>query len=389
VPDAPSDGALVLGASYRSLGVLRSLGRRGIAVWLLRDERHTIADHSRYARAVLPWPALEDEAAQTDHLVELAEHHQLEGWTLIPTDDETAALVSRAHSRLSEHYRVGVPAWESMRWAYDKRLTYRLGCDLGLDQPRTWLAGEAGFEEADVAFPAILKPAFKRERNRFTTEKAWPVADRAALERAFNEACRLVAREEILLQELIPGDARSQLSYAALAHDGHVLAWLTACRARQYPMDFGRESTYVYTAEIADIEAASIALVAEMRFTGLVEVEFKRDASDGKAKLLDINPRVWGWQSLGARAGVDFVDLLWRLLHGEAFEPVRGRVGVGWVRGSTDAATCAREMIGGRLSPRSYLESFRGPRERAMFALDDPLPGVLDAPLLMIRRFGR
>ena len=379
----------MLGASYRSLGVLRSLGRRGITVWLLRDERHTIADHSRYARAVLPWPALAEETAQADHLVELAERHRLKGWTLIPTDDETAAMVSRAHARLSEHYRVGVAPWESMRWAYDKRLTYRLGCDLGLHQPRTWLAGEDGFEHADVMFPAILKPAFKRERNRFTTEKAWPVSDQATLERAFGEACKLVAREEILLQELIPGDGRSQLSYAALAHDGRVLAWLAACRARQYPMDFGRESTYVYTADIPDIEEASVALIAEMNFSGLVEIEFKRDARDSKAKLLDINPRVWGWHSLGPRAGVDFVELLWRQLHGEALAPVSGRAGVRWVRGSTDVATCARELIAGRLGPRSYWESLRGPRERAMFAVDDPLPGLLDAPLLMIRRLGR
>ena len=379
----------MLGASYRSLGVLRSLGRCGITVWLLRDRRHTIAEHSRYARALLPWPEHADETAQVDHLVELAVRHRLKDWTLIPTDDETAAMVSRAHARLSAHYRVGVPPWESMRWAYDKRLTYRLGCQLGLDQPRTWLASENGFDHDDLVFPAILKPAFKRERNRFTIEKAWPVSDRPTLERAFADACRLVAREEILLQELIPGNGGSQLSYAALAHDGRVLGWLAACRARQYPMDFGRESTYVYSVDVPDIEEASVALIAEMGFSGLVEIEYKRDSRDGKAKLLDINPRVWGWQSLGPRAGVDFVELLWRQLHGEVFGPVRGRAGVHWVRGSTDVATCARELIAGRLRPRDYLGSLRWPRERAMFAADDPLPGLLDAPLLMIRRLGR
>ena len=39
-----------------------------------------------------------------------------------------------------------------------------------------------------------------------------------------------------MLQELIPGDGAAQLSFAALCRDGEVLASLTACRTRQFPM---------------------------------------------------------------------------------------------------------------------------------------------------------
>jgi predicted ATP-grasp superfamily ATP-dependent carboligase len=41
------------------------------------------------------------------------------------------------------------------------------------------------------------------------------------------------------------------------------------------------------------------------------------------------------------------------------------------------------------MGPRQYLGSLRRPLERAMFCLDDPLPGLLDLPLLvasMLRR---
>ena len=44
--------------------------------------------------------------------------------------------------------------------------------------------------------------------------------------------------------------------------------------------------------------------IAAMRFTGLVESEFKRDERTGENRLLDVNPRPWGWQSLCGRAGV-------------------------------------------------------------------------------------
>ncbi len=45
----PMTGALVIGGDYRGLGVVRSLGRHGIPVWVLKDE-HGLAASSRYAR---------------------------------------------------------------------------------------------------------------------------------------------------------------------------------------------------------------------------------------------------------------------------------------------------------------------------------------------------
>lgn len=387
--NSPSTGALVLGANYRALGVARSLGRHGIAVRLVKTDRHTVARYSRYAGALLPWPHPSDDGRATSALLELCDRHGLDGWTLIPTDDESAALVSRRRTALSARFIVAVPEWDVVRWAYDKRLTHRLAADLGVAQPLTWLAADGSVEDAQVGYPAILKPAFARERNAFTTAKAWPVADRAELLRAYREASELVPSEEILVQELIPGQGASQLSFAALADDGRAIASLTACRARQYPMDFGRESTFVYTVEAPDVEEAALRLIAAVRYSGLIEIEFKRDPRDGRPKLLDINPRVWGWHSLGARAGVDFVHLQWRLLHGDPPPLSRARLGVAWARASTDVPTCARELIGGRLSPAAWMRSFRRPVERAMFAGDDPLPGFLDVPLLAAGVLGR
>jgi len=40
-----------------------------------------------------------------------------------------------------------------------------------------------------------------------------------------------------------------------------------------------------------------------------------------------------------------------------------------------------REILGGRLSVRNYVRSLRRPLESAIFAWDDPLPGLLDLPL--------
>ena len=108
-----------------------------------------------------------------------------------------------------------------------------------------------------------------------------------------------------MIQELIPGSGRDgdgeQLSYAALCRRGAPLAQVVAARrTRQYPPDFGRASTFVETIEEPEVEEMSRRLLGHLGFDGLVEVEFKRDPRDGELKLLDINPRVWGWHTLCA-----------------------------------------------------------------------------------------
>lgn len=386
--NAHASGALVIGGDYRSLGMVRSLGRHKIPVWVLTDD-HLIAGVSRYARRRFKWPAT-DEESQVEYLINLSLQHDLLGWTLFASSDETAATVARYHHVLRRRFRLTIPPWEVLQWAYDKRLTYRLASRLGIHYP--WTHSPATREEVaqlDCTFPVILKPAVKPVLNAFTMAKAWRVEDRESLLARYDEACTMVDPGVIMIQEMIPGGGEEQFSYAALCLDGRPLASLVARRTRQYPVDFGRSSTFVETVDEEHIEEAGKRLVGEMEFTGVIEVEFKRDPRNGLYKLLDVNPRIWGWHTLGSRAGADFSYLLWQLIQGDSLSEVRGRAGVRWVRMSTDLAAAVSEIRHGRLSIRAYLKSLFGPVESAIFAADDPLPALLEAPLgayLMLKR---
>lgn len=381
-PRASLAGALVIGGDYRGLGVVRSLGRRGIPVWVLHDE-HRVATASRYALRSLSWRAGSD-TQQIEYLLDVASQHRLDGWMLFPSGDETAALIAHYHAALSERFRLTTPHWEAMRFAYDKRLTYGLASKLGIDLPWTrYPTNRQEIESLDCPFPVVLKPAIKEELNSLTSAKAWRVETREELLARYDEACTLVAPDVIMLQEMIPGGGESQYSYAALCKDGLPIASVTARRTRQYPIDFGRASTYVESVDQPEIEPAAQSLLAAIGHTGLFEVEFKRDPRDGRYKLLDINPRVWGWHTLGARAGVDFPFLAWKMIRGEQLTRAHGRPGVRWMRLAMDLPAALKEMRQGNLSPRIYLHSFRGPLEFAIFAADDPLPAMVDLPMLL------
>ena len=130
-------------------------------------------------------------------------------------------------------------------------------------------------------------------------------------------------------------------------------------------------------------------LAADLRLTGMIEIEFKEDPRDGRLKLLDVNARAWGWHGIGRAAGVDFTHLAWRAAQGDRIRPVQGRAGVRWVWLTTDLPVSIRELLAGRLRPGAYLRSLRPPIEGAIAASDDPLPVVLDAPLLAMRMLRR
>jgi D-aspartate ligase len=372
-------GALVLGGNLNGLTIARSLGRRGVPVWVATSPNIKLANYSRYTHRALPWPNGQCEA-QVEYLLDLAARHNLDGWVLFPTSDESAALLSKFHVALSSRYRVSTPTWDILQWAYDKRLTYRLAAQEKVDHPLTMSPASESDLDA-CAFPAILKPAAHVAVNRFTADKAWPVANREELFVRYREARELIPPDLILLQERIPGGGESQFSYAALCRDGQPVASLTSRRTRQYPVDFGYSSSFVETLDVPEIVAPSRRLLAAIRYTGLVEIEYKFDARDGRYKLLDINPRLWTWSALGGRAGIDFPYLLWRMMMSREVAEQTGRNGVRWMRVSTDFPAAVHEMLRGRLSLGAYLRSFRSPVQFALMAADDPLPGLLDLPL--------
>lgn len=380
-------GALVIGGNLNGLSIARSLGRRGVPVWVTSPPNIKLASFSRYTQRTLPWPNLEDEA-QAAYLLEIAERYGLDQWVLFPTTDESAALLSKFHAVLSSRFRVSTPTWDILRWAYDKRLTYRLAAEQQVDHPSTINpAREADLTIADLQFPAVLKPATHAIMNRFTSEKAWPVANREQLTARYREARELIPPELILIQEMIPGGGEAQFSYAALCCDGKSIVSLTARRTRQYPVDFGYSSSFVETLDVPEIVAPSRRLLAAIRYTGLVEVEYKLDARNGRYKLLDINPRLWTWATLGARAGADFPYLLWQMTTGKSVPEHTGHTGVRWIRMSTDLPAAIHLIFRGRLSPGEYWRSLRSPVEFSVMALDDPLPGLLDLPLFAYKYF--
>lgn len=375
-------GAVVIGGDYQGLGIVRSLGRRGVPVCVIDDER-SIARHSRYTRIVQRVPSLLASKDTVRALLELGRTRDLRGWVLYPTRDEQVAALSRNRQQLSEMFLVPTPVWETVKWLWDKRNTYSLAEKLGIPIPRTWYPRSIeDLAQIEGHFPVVIKPAIKEHFIYVTKDKAWRVDTPAQLRELFERALRLLPAEEIMIQDLVPGDGTSQYAYCSFFKQGESIAHLTACRRRQHPLEFGRSSTYVETVESPLLEEYSKRFLRAIDYYGLVEVEYKRDPRDGQYRLLDVNGRTWGYHTIGRRAGVDFPYLLFADQMNEPVEPCEGKADVRWIRLLTDLPTGILGILKGQIEARTYLRSLRDYDEEAVFSLEDPLPGMVEIALI-------
>ena len=74
--------------------------------------------------------------------------HGLHGWVLIATGDQDMRMIAQNHALLSQYFRVATPDWDTIQWAYDKRLTYQRAAALGIDFPASFRAARPGRDRA-------------------------------------------------------------------------------------------------------------------------------------------------------------------------------------------------------------------------------------------------
>ena len=313
--------------------------------------------------------------------------HGLAGWVIYPTRDEQVAAIAANRVQLGAHFRVPTPDLECVRMAWDKRETYQMAERLGIPIPRTWFPRtEADLAEIDVRTPLAIKPSIKEHFFYTTGAKAWRAAGRAELTATFRRAAQIAGDGEIIVQEMIPGGAAEQYAYCAFFTGGQPAASMTVRRCRQHPRDFGRSSTYVHTIRLPELAEPSVRLLRAIGYYGLVEVEFMRDPRDGSYRLLDVNPRTWGYHTLGQQAGVDFPYLLFRdQLAADAgavsYRETTARPGVSWVHLLTDLPYALRDLRA-TIAEGGYLRSVLTADTEAVFSISDPLPGLYELALL-------
>ncbi len=377
-------GAVIIGGHYLSLGAARNLASNGIPVCVV-DSEVCVAQFSRRVRKTFRSPPVQhgDGAAFVTFLSALAHQAGLHDWVVFASTDQAVWVLAQNHERLSQIYRLTTAPWDVVQHFYDKRLTHRLALEQGVSTPETVNPGsEAALAALSLEYPVVLKPAITTHLSTVTKKKAYRAGNPTELLECYRLMASIMDPAEILVQALIPGRAENLYSYGGLFQDGRPVAGVAVRRPRQHPMEFGRASTLVETIDCPELERLAGRLLAGTGYSGLAEVEFMHDPRHGRFELLEVNARIWGWQSIARRAGVDLPFLAYAQALRQVTTPGISQVGVKWIRLITDTPTALGEMREGRLSFSQYVRSLRGKKEFAVLSASDPLPFVMELLLI-------
>jgi phosphoglycolate phosphatase-like HAD superfamily hydrolase/biotin carboxylase len=206
-------------------------------------------------------------------------------------------LLSKYKEVLKRYAVIPVDTFEKIVNLSNKWYINGLAESMGIDYPRTLLL-KNGVDVASirafldkVGFPLVVKGFGDNSRPRFVSN--------------FDDLTReidLRAKNGVLLQEFIVGVGAG---YFVLSDNGKPIAEFMHRRIVEISPLGGAS---IRAASNFDSELLSLGrkIVEKTSFTGVMMIEFKKEAETGNYYLMEINPKFWGSLELAYKAGVDF-----------------------------------------------------------------------------------
>jgi predicted ATP-grasp superfamily ATP-dependent carboligase len=308
-PDWPP--VVVAGAYLTGVVLMRDLRRRGLKACAIDSNPAQPGFRSVYGKTWLCPNPEDDPNAWVDFMIGLSQ--KLGGKpVLIPSADQFVLAIADCADRLDPYFVFCRSGIATQALLATKRKQYDIAGSHGLPVPGTAVISsvEDAAEFAKKAqFPCLLKPIHFREWQRLPAEHPLH-GEKLVIGNTpddFLEKYRLAATvsPEIVAQEIIQGPDTAKLVYlSCYAQNGERLAGLVFRQVRTAPMDFGSASI---VEPVFDPEADSLsdAFLRSIGYTGLCELELKRDTRDGKVKLIEANPRYTVTSDAAVYAGVE------------------------------------------------------------------------------------
>jgi predicted ATP-grasp superfamily ATP-dependent carboligase len=363
-------GRVLVLETHRRQGVVavRSLGRRGLDVTAGSDRRCNAGGLSRYADRRFQYPSpLTDESAFCDALERELRERQYD--MLLPLTAVSVPVVVENRDRLDPHTEIPFLPFDELDIGLDKYRTVEAAQASGVPVPET-LAPESADPAtvtAELEYPVVVKP--RRGAGGYGVHVC-------GTDEELQEALESVRHEHgaPVVQEFVPNGG--EFGVYSIYDLSSELAGVTVQRRLRTNPPGGGASTLRETVSRPDLVRLADDLFADLGWRGVAMAEFRIDPRDGRPKLLEINPRLWGSLALSVFAGVDFPYLLYQLATtGRCDRSLEYRVGVqarslagdiGHLFGRDDTWQAARELLAPAEAPRTY----------DVLSVSDPLPGA-------------
>lgn len=303
--------AIVVARGQTGLGTLRCLHLAGIPAYVACPP----GDFVRRSRWYRPVPGAEDwEGAPGPEADAALAATPLQRAVVVPGRDDAALWAAGlADGSLAHRLLASSAPRASLEILLDKARFGAFLAGTDIPHPRTFLirsdadVAAIPFAELDRVF---VKPADSQQFLRAMGTKGLWARDRAEFEAVWRRAS--AQGLAVIAQEYVPGGADQHYFIDGFRDRSGALAGLFARRRiRISPPDFGN-SSYCVSVALGEVDPALpglVTLLQRLHYRGIFSAEFKRDARDGRFRILEVNARAWWYVEFAARCGVNVVEM--------------------------------------------------------------------------------
>ncbi|WP_329118779.1 carboxylate--amine ligase [Streptomyces sp. NBC_01465] len=378
-PDRDVPGLIVKIGNYPlhhgGVGAIRSLGRLGVPMYAVTEDRWTPAAQSRYLERAFVWPTTgkEEPGQLVDGLLRIGRRIG-RPTVLIPTDEEAAVLVAEHQDVLAGPFLFPRVEAALPRRLASKQGLHELCIEHGVASPASAFPDSyADIEEfaAHARFPVVAK-----NREAFVRRRQPAVIGTTRIpdaEHLLTLAARWGEHPGVILQEYLPReDAEDWIVHAYFGADAEPLALFTGVKVRSWPPHAGM-TALAYVVDNPELSALAAQFIKQIGFSGVVDLDLRFDRRDGQYKLLDFNPRMGAqFRLFENESGVDVVRAQHLHLTGRKVPEGEQRAGHRYLVENIDLPALAAYRRSGYTTPHAP-ERASG-TELAWFAADDVRP---------------
>lgn len=375
--DTSTPVLLLRSVRHGGLGVVRTLGRLGVAVYAVDSDPNTFSFSSRYCRGRYVWDI--DRAPEDQTLEFLAGiGRKLGGRTiLIPTSD-TAALFVAAHTEaLRTWFRFSQVPFDLVQSLYSKKDMHFLVKQLGIPTPNAVFPEsrcEALAFSEEARYPVMLKAIEARLAQPEAGRTKVIVKNKQELLDNYGEMAAS-GEPNIMLQEYIPGGEECNWMFNGYFDENSTcLFGVTGKKIRQNRPYAGITSLGVCV-DNPVVHQMTTEFMKRVGYRGILDIGYRYDVRDGLYKVFDVNPRIGcTFRLFVSSNGMDVARALYLNLTGQTIAAGEAISGRRWMVEDLDLASAIRYWRDGNLTVGQWIRSFKGLEELAIFARDDLRP---------------
>ena len=226
--------------------------------------------------------------------------------SILPFGVISTISIAKIKNELSKYTNIGIADYDIVELVHNKEKLQLLLNENGFKVPKVYkYKSIEDLKNIQIKFPVVIKI-----RKGCGVDKGVRYAENfEELKHNYQDlSSKTTLNPDIedffkpMIQEYIPGKIHDGLF---LFNKGKMKSAMTQIREVTYPISGGGGVNNITTYEPELIKYGK-EILEFVKWHGPCQVEVKKDERDGKYKLLEINPKLWGTLDLSIKAGINF-----------------------------------------------------------------------------------